>query len=57
MLGKKSGIDSVRIAAERLGLDLPEDRRADVLAAVKNLGAQKGGLVSDAEFTALVASG
>jgi isopropylmalate/homocitrate/citramalate synthase len=57
VLGKKSGIDSVKIAAERLGLELPEERAAGVLAAVKKLGAEKGGLVSDAEFTALVASG
>jgi isopropylmalate/homocitrate/citramalate synthase len=52
VLGKKSGIDSVRIAAERLGLDLPEERRAEVLAAVKALGTAKAGLVSDEEFEA-----
>jgi len=57
VLGKKSGIDSVRIAAERLGLDLPEERRADVLAAVKALGTRKRGLVSDEEFAALVSAG
>jgi len=54
VLGKKSGIDSVRIAAERLGLGLPEERRAEVLAAVKALGTRKGDLVTDAEFTAIV---
>jgi isopropylmalate/homocitrate/citramalate synthase len=57
VLGKKSGIDSIAIAAERLGLAVPEDRRADLLAAVKALGTEKGGLVSDDEFTALVAGG
>ena len=54
VLGKKSGIDSIRIKAEELGLDVPEERRADLLAAVKRLGAEKRGLVDDEEFTALV---
>jgi isopropylmalate/homocitrate/citramalate synthase len=50
VLGKKSGLDSIRIKAEELGLDVPEDRRADVLAKVKALGARKRGLVTDDEF-------
>jgi isopropylmalate/homocitrate/citramalate synthase len=50
VLGKKSGLDSIRIKAEELGLELPEDRRADVLAKVKALGARKRGLVTDDEF-------
>jgi isopropylmalate/homocitrate/citramalate synthase len=54
VLGKKSGIDSIRIKAEELGLDVPEERRADVLAAVKQLGAEKRGLLTDEEFRAIV---
>ncbi|HZT91268.1 MAG TPA: hypothetical protein VFA05_04435 [Gaiellaceae bacterium] len=54
VLGKKSGLDSVRIKADELGLDLPEERRAEVLAAVKKLGAEKRGLVTDEEFRAIV---
>jgi len=54
VLGKKSGIDSISIAAERLGLDIPEERRAELLAAVKQLGTDKRGLVTDTEFKALV---
>jgi isopropylmalate/homocitrate/citramalate synthase len=50
VLGKKSGLDSIRIKAEELGLEIPEDRRADVLAAVKKLGTEKRGLVTDDEF-------
>ena len=50
-------IDSILIVADRLGLDVPEERRADLLAAVKQLGTEKGGLVSDDEFAALVAKG
>jgi isopropylmalate/homocitrate/citramalate synthase len=54
VLGKKSGLDSVRIKAEELGLDLPEERRADVLAQVKELGTRKRGIVDDDEFRRLV---
>ena len=57
VLGKKSGLDSIRIKAEELGLDVPEERRAEVLAQVKELGARKRGLVTDDEFRAFVAHG
>ena len=53
VLGKKSGLDSIRIKAEELGLDLAEERRADVLAKVKKLGTRKRGLVTDEEFREL----
>jgi isopropylmalate/homocitrate/citramalate synthase len=54
VLGKKSGLDSIRIKAEELGLDVPEDRYAEVLARVKELGTRKRGLVTDDEFRGLV---
>ncbi|MEN3340777.1 MAG: hypothetical protein V7644_181 [Actinomycetota bacterium] len=54
VLGKKSGLDSIRIRAEELGLDVPEERRAELLAQVKELGARKRGLVTDDEFRHLV---
>jgi len=57
VLGKKSGIDSIRIKAEELGLDVPEERRAQLLAHVKELGTRKRGLVSDDEFRQLVERG
>jgi isopropylmalate/homocitrate/citramalate synthase len=53
VLGKKSGLDSIRIACERLGLDVPEERRAELLAAVKALGMEKRGLVTDDELRTL----
>ncbi len=53
VLGKKSGLDSIRIKAEELGLDVPEERRAEVLAKVKELGTRKRGLVTDEEFREL----
>jgi isopropylmalate/homocitrate/citramalate synthase len=54
VLGKKSGIDSIAIALERLGLDVPADRHAELLAAVKRAGTQKRRLVTDAEFRRMV---
>jgi isopropylmalate/homocitrate/citramalate synthase len=54
VLGKKSGVDSIRIKAGELGLDVPEERYAELLALVKDLGMQKRGLVTDDEFRALV---
>jgi len=54
VLGKKSGVDSIRIKAEELGLDVPEDRYPELLNAVKAAGTAKRGLVTDEEFAALV---
>jgi isopropylmalate/homocitrate/citramalate synthase len=53
VLGKKSGLDSIRIKADELGLDVPEERRAALLSAVKQRGAEKRGLVTDDEFREL----
>jgi isopropylmalate/homocitrate/citramalate synthase len=57
VLGKKSGLDSIRIKAEELGIDVPAERHAEVLALVKELGTRKRGLVTDDEFRALVEKG
>ena len=56
VLGKKSGIDSIRIKAAELGLELSEDDERELLAAVKARGAQKRGLVTDEELADLVRS-
>ena len=56
VLGKKSGLDSIRIKCEELGLDVAEDRYPPLLAAVKTLGEEKRGLVTDEEFRQLVAT-
>ncbi len=53
VLGKKSGIDSIRLKAEELGLDLAEDEQRELLAAVKRLGAGQRRLVTDDEFRRL----
>jgi isopropylmalate/homocitrate/citramalate synthase len=53
VLGKKSGIDSIRIKCEELGLDLSEDAQRKLLEAVKQRGAEKRGLVTDDELREL----
>ena len=53
VLGKKSGLDSIRIKVADLGLDVPEERFPPLLEAVKRAGTRKGGLVTDAEFRRL----
>jgi isopropylmalate/homocitrate/citramalate synthase len=54
VLGKKSGIDSIRLKLEELGIEASEERQRELLAEVKRLGAEKRGLVSDEEFLALM---
>ncbi len=54
VLGKKSGLDSIRIKAVELGLDVSEGELPAVLEAVKKAGTRKRGLVTDAEFRRIV---
>jgi isopropylmalate/homocitrate/citramalate synthase len=53
VLGKKSGIDSIRIKAGELGLELSDDEQRSLLVRVKELGTKKRGLVTDDEFREL----
>jgi len=55
VLGKKSGLDSIRLKAEELGIDIGDDQRHAVLAEVKNFGTQAQRLVSDDEFRQIAA--
>ena len=54
-LGKKSGLDSVKIKLAELGLELPDEDLPTVLEAVKKAGTRKRGVLSDGEFRRLVA--
>jgi isopropylmalate/homocitrate/citramalate synthase len=54
VLGKKSGLDSIRIKLEQLGLDAPQEQHAELLDLVKKAGTKKRGLVTDVEFRRLV---
>jgi isopropylmalate/homocitrate/citramalate synthase len=57
VLGKKSGLDSIRIKLEELGLDVPDEAQARLLERVKELGARERRLVTDDELKELVAGG
>lgn len=54
VLGKKSGLDSIAIKAKELGLALTTEQQQAALAAVKRAGTEKRGLISDADFRAIV---
>jgi isopropylmalate/homocitrate/citramalate synthase len=54
VLGKKSGLVSIRIKCKELGLDVPEQQYETLLAAVKELAVAKHALVTDTEFRTLV---
>jgi len=54
VLGKKSGLDSIRLKLEELGLEVPQEHYPELLAEVKRLGVRKRRLVTDAEFRELV---
>jgi isopropylmalate/homocitrate/citramalate synthase len=57
VLGKKSGLDSIRIKLDELGLDVPADAQSRLLEQVKELGARERRLVSDEELRELAAGG
>lgn len=54
VLGKKSGLDSISLKAEELGLQVSADQRASLLAEVKKKAIAKRGLVTDDEFRQIV---
>ncbi|MCI0404144.1 MAG: hypothetical protein L0212_11590 [Acidobacteria bacterium] len=50
VLGKKSGIESIRLKCKELGLEVAAEQHAGLLAAVKRRAAETRRLVSDQEF-------
>lgn len=54
VLGKKSGLDSIALKAQELGLSVTAERRAPILAEVKKRAIAKGGLLTDDEFREIV---
>jgi len=53
VLGKKSGLSSIKLKLQELGIDLPEDRFPDLLAKVKRDATAAGRLMTDDEFRRL----
>ena len=55
VLGKKSGKRSVTFSLEQMGIkDTPDDKVAEMLTRVKQLGIQKKTIITDEEFRAIV---
>ena len=54
VLGKKSGLSSIKLKVEELGLDVAEDRYPAILAEVKEKATAAGRLMTDDEFSQLV---
>ena len=54
VLGKKSGLDSIALKAQELGLAVSAEQRAPILAEVKKRAIAKRGLLSDEEFRQIV---
>ncbi|MGH8915126.1 MAG: LeuA family protein [Acidimicrobiia bacterium] len=55
VLGKKSGLPSIKIKTEELGLHLPDELHAALLQQVKERAIRNGGLVSDEQFMEMAA--
>jgi isopropylmalate/homocitrate/citramalate synthase len=56
VLGKKSGLDSIDLKCQELGIVITPEERGPLLAAVKKAALAKRGLVSDEEFRGIVAA-
>lgn len=54
VLGKKSGLDSIKLKSEELGLSVPRDKLATILGEIKNRAIRERRLVSDEEFREVV---
>jgi isopropylmalate/homocitrate/citramalate synthase len=54
VLGKKSGLSSIRLKVEELGMDVAEESYPAILAEVKEKATAAGRLMTDDEFCQLV---
>ncbi|MBU2054935.1 MAG: pyruvate carboxyltransferase [Proteobacteria bacterium] len=55
IMGKKSGVDNLLVWAERLGLEIGEDRRLAVISEVKRLSHDLKRVLTEQEFKEIVA--
>ena len=55
VLGKKSGLASIKIKLDELGLDAPAEKHGDILERVKSQGTAEKRLLTNDEFRAVVA--
>jgi homocitrate synthase NifV len=55
VLGKKSGLDSIDLKCQELGIAITPEQRGPILAAVKKAAVSKRALVTDEEFRQILA--
>lgn len=55
VLGKNSGVESIRVWAERIGVELTDDEAQALVQSVKARAYEKHGLLDEADFRAIVA--
>jgi isopropylmalate/homocitrate/citramalate synthase len=56
VLGKKSGLSSIKLKVQELGIDVPEEKFPDLLSRVKHDATAAGRLMTDEEFRRLAQS-
>lgn len=54
VLGKNNGVDSINFYLNKLGLSVPEEKKMDLLQAIKNKSFEKKGLLTEYDFKKLV---
>jgi hypothetical protein len=54
VLGKNSGLDSIRMHLGRIRVKATDDQTNDILMRVKSASLQKKGLLDDTEFRKIV---
>jgi isopropylmalate/homocitrate/citramalate synthase len=54
VLGKNSGLDSIRMHLERIRVKTTDDQVNDILLRVKSASLKKKGLLNDQEFRRIV---
>jgi isopropylmalate/homocitrate/citramalate synthase len=54
VMGKKSGVDNLLVWAEKLGLDIPEEKRLEIVGRVKRYSHDSKRVLTEAEFVEIV---
>ena len=55
IMGKKSGVDNIMVWAERLGLDIAEEKRLEILSRIKRRSHDLKRVLTEREFEEIVA--
>jgi isopropylmalate/homocitrate/citramalate synthase len=55
IMGKKSGVDNIMVWSERLGLDIAEDKKMEILNRIKRRSHDLKRVLTEKEFSEIVA--